>query len=74
MAAGGVGERAASMRAAAIEGLTMFGVAVDEAANETAAGNGDISETKTRARTTVVVSRDDLEIARQERELLGGRQ
>ena len=67
---GGVGEHSAAVRAAAAEGLAMLGVALDRAANEAAAGDVDISARGTGARTAVVVSREDLEIARQVRVLL----
>ena len=67
---GGVGEHAAPVRAAATGGLAMFGLAVDEAANDRAAGDVDISASVAAARTAVVVSREDLEIARQVRDLL----
>ena len=70
---GGVGEHAAPVRRASTERLGMLGVVVDAAANATAAGDMEITGVGARARTAVVMSREDLEIARQVRELLEGR-
>ena len=67
---GGVGEHAAPVRAAAVEGLAMLGVALDVAANDAATGDADVSAIGAAARTAIVASREDLEIARQVRELL----
>jgi acetate kinase len=56
---GGVGERSAEVRAQAVSGLGFLGLAID-----------DISATGAVARTLVVHSREDLEIARQVRAVL----
>ena len=68
---GGVGEHAAPVRAAAANGLAFLGVKVDRSANETASGDADITAAGVAVRTVVVTSREDLEIARQVRGLLG---
>lgn len=68
---GGVGEHAAAVRAAAAEGLAFLGVKVDHRVNDTASGDADISAAGAAVRTVVVTSREDLEIARQVRALLG---
>jgi acetate kinase len=67
----GVGERAPAVRAGAADGLGFLGVAVDPAANAAAAGDTDISAGGASARTVVVAAREDLEIVRQVRAVLG---
>ena len=67
---GGVGERAAPVRAAAAAGLRFLGVTVDDAANAAADGDAEISVWGALVRTLVVTAREDLEIARQVREVL----
>jgi len=61
---GRVGERAAEVRSRAAAGLGFLGVALDEAANAAATGDAEIGATGATARTLVVESREDLEIAR----------
>ena len=68
---GGVGERSAPVRAAAAAGLGFLGVAVDATRNGAADGDADISAAGAATRTVVVAAREDLEIARQVRALLG---
>jgi acetate kinase len=68
---GGVGERSAPVRAAAASGLGFLGVAVDEQRNSAADSDTDISAAGATVRTVVVAAREDLEIARQVRALLG---
>lgn len=62
---GGVGERAAPVRAATGTALGYLGVAVDDARNRVATGDADISADGAAVRTVVVTSREDLEIRRQ---------
>jgi acetate kinase len=69
---GGVGERAAEVRAASAAGLAFLGVAVDPARNAAADGDADVSAAGAAARTVVVRAREDLEIARQVRAVLAG--
>jgi acetate kinase len=71
---GGVGERAPSVRAAAVDRLGFLGVAVDRAANEAASGGGDADVTAAGAGAAVLVvrAREDLEIARQVRSVVPG--
>jgi acetate kinase len=66
---GGVGEHQPTVRADAAAGLGFLGVAVADAANE--AGEVDITAPGTAVRTLVVPAREDLEIARQVRSLVG---
>jgi acetate kinase len=68
---GGVGERSAPVRAMAADGLGFLGVAVDAARNDAAQGDADISASGAPVTTLVVAAREDLEIARQVRAVLG---
>ena len=67
---GGVGERAPEVRARAAEGLAFLGVAVDPAAQRRAATRTSAPPGAV-ARTLVVEAREDLEIARGVRAVLG---
>lgn len=67
---GGIGEHQPRVRADAADGLGFLGVAVDPAANAVATGDGDITAPGCPVRTLVIASREDLEMARQVRELL----
>jgi acetate kinase len=69
---GGVGEHAALVRSRAAERLGFLGVAVSPAANE-AIGPTDreLTAREARVRTFVLEAREDLEIARQVREVVG---
>ena len=68
---GGVGERAPAIRAAAAARLGFLGVGLDETANAAATGDADISQPGAPARALVVTAREDVEIARQVRSVLG---
>ena len=63
---GGVGERSAPVRAAACAGAAHLGVALDAPANDAADGDAVIGE-----KAVVVAAREDLEIARGVRAVLG---
>ena len=69
---GGVGERSAPVRALAAEGLGFLGIALDDRANEAATGAGDteIGKSEAPVRSFVVAAREDIEIARQVREVV----
>jgi acetate kinase len=67
---GGVGEHQDAIRGAAAAGLGFLGVAVDESANASAAGDQDISSRSARVRTLVIRAREDVEIASQTRKVL----
>lgn len=67
---GGVGEHAAPVRAETTAGLAMLDVAIDLVANKAVVGDTDITAMRSRVRTAVVASREDLEITRQVRDLL----
>jgi acetate kinase len=68
---GGVGEHSAPVRRATVEGLAWLGLAIEESANESAKADADLSATDAHTRALVVRAREDLEIARQVRQLLG---
>jgi acetate kinase len=69
---GGIGERSAPVRAAAAEGLGFLGVRLDPERNAEDAGEDrDLSAPGAAARTLLVHAREDLEIARQARAVLG---
>lgn len=70
---GGVGEHAPAVRAAAAERLGFLGVAVDPGRNATAiGGDANIGALDAPVATLVVEAREDLEIARHTRLVLGG--
>ena len=68
---GGVGEHQPAVRAAAGAGLGFLGVQVDAERNDATAGDGEIGAAGATVRTLVVTAREDLEISRQVRYLLG---
>jgi len=68
---GGVGEHAAAVRGGAAERLAFLGVALDADANAAVAGDADISAHGAPVRSCVVAAREDLEMARQARAVLG---
>jgi acetate kinase len=67
---GRVGERAPEVRSRAAAGLGFLGVALDEGANAAATTDADIGAPGAPARTLVIESREDLEIARATRAAL----
>jgi acetate kinase len=68
---GGIGEHSPQVRAEAVAGLGFLGLQIDRARNDAASGDGDLSAPAASARTVVVRAREDLEIARQTRAVLG---
>jgi acetate kinase len=69
---GGVGENSAEIRARAMDGLGFLGVRVDASRNDTGAGDREIGAENAPVRGLVISAREDLEIARQVRTVLGG--
>jgi acetate kinase len=67
---GGVGANSAEIRARAVDGLGFLGVAIDEQANATTSQDRDVASSNSRGRVLVIEAREDLEIARQVRNLL----
>ncbi len=69
---GGVGERSSTVRRRAAERLGFLGVGVDAHRNDTVDGDGDISSPDASVGTVVVGAREDLQIAREVRQVLEG--
>jgi acetate kinase len=67
---GGVGERAAPVRAAAAAGLGFLGVVLDEARNHAAVPDCDIAAPESAVRVLAIEAREDAEIARQVRDVV----
>jgi acetate kinase len=67
---GGIGERSPVVRRRAADRLAHLGVEVDAARNDAVGSDSDVSSDAARARTLVIHAREDLEIARETRELL----
>jgi acetate kinase len=68
---GGVGERSAVVRQAAVRQLAFLGVALDRNRNEGGdSSDRDISAAGSRVRTVVITAREDLQIAHETRALL----
>jgi acetate kinase len=68
---GGVGERAAPVRAAAVAGLGFLGVVLDDPRNAAAVPDADVGAPEAAVRVLVVQAREDAEIARQVDDVLG---
>ncbi len=68
---GGVGENAPAIRRWAAAGLGFLGVSVDDTRNSRAGGDTEITDPGAAVRTFVIAAREDLEIARQVRDILG---
>ncbi len=68
---GGVGEHHPAVRAAAGAGLGFLGVELDAGRNGAVTGDGEIGAAGASVRTLVVTAREDLEISRQVRRVLG---
>jgi acetate kinase len=67
---GGVGEHVPAVRAAAAEGLGFLGVDVDGGRNAATTTDGEIGVEGGPVRTVVITAREDIEIARQVRDVL----
>jgi acetate kinase len=67
---GGVGEHEAEIRALAVERLAFLGVAIDERRNRQAGPDADLTAGGAGASTLLVRAREDIEIARQTRNVL----
>ena len=69
---GGVGERSAAIRSRAAAGLSFLGVRIDEAANLAPDRDAEIGAPSSRIRTLVIEAREDIQIARDVRQVLAG--
>ena len=70
---GGVGENAAAIRLGAASGLAFLGLEIDAEANLSAVPDAEVTARGAAVRSFVIAAREDLEMARQARELLGVR-
>jgi acetate kinase len=68
----GVGENAAWLRSDVARRLGFMGVAVDEGVNAGASPDADVTEPGALVHTLVVAAREDLQVARETRGVLGG--
>src|SRR5215203_7163883 len=68
---GGVGENAAALRTRAADALDFLGVAIDDAANAAEGHERELTAPSATVRTFVIQAREDLEIARQVRAIVG---
>ena len=68
----GVGENAAWLRSEVARRLGFLGVAVDEGVNATASPDADVTEPGALVHTLVEAAREDLQVARETRRVLGG--
>lgn len=69
---GGIGENGVNIRAGVCRGLEELGISLDEAANAVAKGEARISASHSRVQIWVAPTNEELIVARQARELLGG--
>jgi acetate kinase len=69
---GGIGEHAAPVRSAACAGLGFLGVGLDEERNQAAVPDSVISSGDSKVAVLVVAAREDLQIAREVRNILSG--
>jgi acetate kinase len=68
---GGVGEHNPALREGVCGGLAFLGVDLDPARNDAAVDDADLSEEAATVRVLLVRAREDLEIAREVRQVLG---
>lgn len=69
---GGVGEHAPAVRWRTVQRLGFLGVAIDEAANDRATPDAELSRAGAAVRVAVIRAREDVEMARQARAVLAG--
>jgi acetate kinase len=70
---GGVGENSAKVRQLAADRLGFLGVGVDPGRNADVAGDADVTAPGATVRTLVVAAREEIQMARETRDLLSGR-
>lgn len=68
---GGVGGHSPTVRRRAAQRLGFLGVGIDDHRNDTALGDSDITASGAAVRTVVITAREDLQIAREARGVLG---
>ena len=62
---GGIGENSAAIRAAVLKGLMAFGVEIDEEANESIKGEGEISTLRSLVKVLVIPANEESIVARE---------
>jgi acetate kinase len=62
---GGIGENSAEIRAAVLKGLATFGVELDEEANKTVKGEGEISTLRSLVKVLVIPANEESIVARE---------
>ncbi len=67
---GGIGENSVAMRSAVCRDLAWFGIALDEAKNQTARGEARIDTANSRVQVWIMPTNEELIVARQTNELL----
>jgi acetate kinase len=67
---GGVGEHSSALRRRAGQRLAFLGVAIDTCRNDSADHDSDITAAETTVRTMVITAREDLQIAREARDVM----
>jgi acetate kinase len=68
---GGIGEHQPAVRAEAAAGLAFLGVAIDPARNDVTYADAEVTAPGAAVRTLVITAREDAEMARQARSVLG---
>jgi acetate kinase len=68
---GGIGEHQPAIRAEAAAGLAFLGVAIDPARNDVTYADAEVTAPGAAVRTLVITAREDAEMARQARSVLG---
>ncbi|MDQ6659216.1 MAG: acetate/propionate family kinase [Actinomycetota bacterium] len=68
---GGVGEHSPTVRRRTAQRLSFLGVVIDDGHNDSAQGDADISGIGSSVRTMVVTSQEDIQLAREARQVLG---
>ena len=69
---GGIGENSVAMRSAVCRDLAWFGIALDEAKNQTARGEARIDAANSRVQVWIMPTNEEIIVARQSRDLLQG--
>jgi acetate kinase len=69
---GGIGEHSAQLRVDLAEGLAFLGVAVDRSRNSDVTTDAEVTADGAVVRTLVVTAREDVQIARETTQVLGG--
>lgn len=69
---GGIGENSPVIRERAIDGLSFLGLTIDQDRNHAGGGDREIGQVEAQVSIVVIAAREDLQIAREVRQVLGG--